>query len=269
MKRDLSILLALLLALTGTSARAMGPHGEIETAAELAPLPSYCKGTLVTRYTIPDPRPLKDYVAIYGRSFNDTHHYCWALNQENHLDKLSGSGGGALYGPIMNNIKYVLDQAQDSFSLLPEIYMTKARVLFKFNNNAEAIEALLKLIQIRPAFAPAYAQLGDYYQRKNDRANATKWFEQGLIQTSKRNAEYFIWKLKKLDSNYTPPADVLEAMKKPEEQESAATNASGIAGDDTSASAPAASSAAESSPPDTAPVQNDTERPNPYCRFCP
>jgi len=66
----------LLLTLFSHASWAMGPHGEIENLSELAPLPAYCKGTLVTRFAIHDPKPLADYMSIYGRSFNDTHHYC-------------------------------------------------------------------------------------------------------------------------------------------------------------------------------------------------
>lgn len=268
MKYGLNIALTLILALPGTAAWAMGPHGEIETTAELVGLPSYCKGTLVTRYTLPDPKPFQEYLALYGEAFNHLHHYCWALNQENHMDKLGSAGRNALYGPILGNFQYILGKAPDGFALLPEIYLSKARILFKYNHSAEAVEALLKLIQLKPAYAQTYAQLGDYYQRKNERASAIKWYEQGLTQTSIRNAEYFIWKLKKLDSRYTPPAEVLQAIEEQKKQQAAAATESGQ--NDGEAAAPSAPPSPEAPPASSvpAPAANDA-RPNPYCRFCP
>ncbi|MDD2720464.1 MAG: hypothetical protein PHH47_04075 [Gallionella sp.] len=262
----MNIAWALMLALSVTSAWAMGPHGEIENAAELAAVPSYCKGTLVTRYTLPDPKPLQEYIALYGASFNHLHHYCWALNQENQLDKVGLSARTALYGSIFDNIQYFLSKAPDNYPLLPEIYLSKARIMFKFNNNAEAIEALLKLIQLQPAYAQAYAQLGDYYQRKKERDNAIKWYERGLTETNKRNADFFIWKLKKLDGNYTPSAEVLQAIEEQKKQESAAKtqeNKADAASDHSAPTQPDAAPAPAISPEDAA------KRPNPYCRFCP
>ena len=101
-------------------------------------------------------------------------------------------------GSMLGNIKYVLDQALPTFPLLPEIYISKARILFKFHSDAEAVDVLFKLTQMKPSYALAYAQLGDYYQRVGDKSNAIKYYEQGLINTDKRNADFFIFKIKKM-----------------------------------------------------------------------
>lgn len=266
MKTGMNLILALLLSLPVATAWAMGPHGEIENNAELAGMPSYCKDTLVTRFTLADPKPLQDYIALYGQMFNHLHHYCWALNQENQMEKLGLSAKTALYGPIMSNFQYILSKTPDDHALLPEMYLSKARILFKYNNNAEAIETLLSLIRIRPTYARAYAQLGDYYQRRKERDNAIKWYERGLTETNARNAEFFLWKLRKLDSSYTPSAEIAQAIEAHKQQESAA-QAKSEADAKGSQSAPVQPD--ESPAASTVPAENNSARTNPYCRFCP
>jgi len=109
------------------------------------------------------------------------------LNTENHLDKMDDYTRKNQLGSMLGNIKYVLDQALPTFPLLPEIYISKARILFKFHSDAEAVDVLFKLTQMKPSYALAYAQLGDYYQRVGDKSNAIKYYEQGLINTDKRS----------------------------------------------------------------------------------
>lgn len=270
----------LLLVLFSHVSWAMGPHGEIEDLSELAPLPAYCKGTLVTRFTLHDPKPLAEYVAIYGTSFNDTHHYCWALNTENHLSKMDDYTRKNMLGHMLGNIKYVLDQAPLTFSLLPEIYLSKARILFKFNNNVEAVDTLFKLTQIKPGHALAYAQLGDHFQRVGDKRSAIKYYEQGLINTNKKNADFFIFKIKKLDDTYKAP--LINSRAKVDEAAPNGLPDQTISPDqkiseDNSHSTPipppsTPTSATPASPTDHAaqnPTADQAAKPNPYCRFCP
>ncbi len=266
----------LLLVLLSPASWAMKTNGEIEDVSELAALPAYCKGTQTTREVAHDPRPISEYVAIYGPSFMHLHHYCWALNAENHLNQWDEYNKTFQLGVILSNIKYVLDNSPLTFSLIPEIYNTKARILFKLHRDADAVDVLFKLTQIKPDYARAYAQLGDYYQHIGDKSSAIRYYEQGLLNTKQGNAEFFIWKIKKLDNNYkiplvnTPPKvdttvqDNTSAQALEKNNQSTSDNPPDP--NQTSAtpeSNPTSEGAAQHPPAD------QTAKDNPYCRFCP
>ena len=257
------IIFILFFILVTPAAWAMKPGGEIEDLSELSALPAYCKGTQLTRAVSHDPKPIEEYVAIYGHAYTHLHHYCWALNAENHKNSDINS--------ILGNIQYVIERAPLTFALLPEIYITKARILFKAKRDTDALATLLQLTQIKPDYAAAYAQLGDYYQKVGDKSSAIRYYEQGLIKTNQKNADFFIFKIKKLDNNYQipPVAPHAEAEKSAQDStpahplEISNGNSSSNLPDQTPASAPMPESTEKSSPTE------QTAKPNPYCRFCP
>jgi len=226
----------------------------VHDLSEVELLPSYCKGTLQIRMISNDPKPFAEYVAIYGDPFNYLHHYCWALNSENNLYKIEQDylKKSELIS-ILGNLQYVLDRSPLSFSLLPDIFISKARILFKMDKDTEALGVLFKLSLIKPGYAPTYAQLGDYYQRIGHNNDAIKMYEQGLHNTNKANAAFFIWKIRKLDKNFKAPLINAAQTALPKQ--------------DTSAPATESPSA---NPYDEAaqnPAKDQTS--NPYCRFCP
>lgn len=253
-----------ILLLLSPSVWAMGPHGEISDMTELAALPAYCKGTQVTREVSHDPKPIEDYVAIYGHAYTHLHHYCWALNDENHDN---------YFDRMLDNIKYVVDKAPLNFAMLPEIFITKARILFKAKRDTDALATLLQLTQIKPGYATAYAQLGDYFQRVGDKNSAIRYYEQGLIKTNKKNADFFIFKIKKLDENYKAPSIETPTISNGTSQQSSTAdhttedNTASSHRPDQTPTTPA------SAPPPASTVQNSSveqpAKPNPYCRFCP
>ena len=102
----LRIIFILFIVLLSPAAWAMGPDGEISDMTELAALPAYCKGTQLTRAVSHDPKPIEEYVAIYGHAYNHLHHYCWALNAENHKES---------FDQILGNIQYVINLAPVTF----------------------------------------------------------------------------------------------------------------------------------------------------------
>lgn len=225
---------------------ASGAIEAVEDISELTLLPTYCRGTQQIRTISNDPKPFEEYVAIYGEAYHHLHHYCYALNSENKLPKIHDERyKQSELISILANIQYVLDRAPLTFSLIPDIYLSKARVLFKMERDVEAVGVLFKLTRIRPDYGPAYAQLGDYYQRIGDKHSALKFFEQGLINGVQANAEFFIRKIKKIDKTYKIPP-----IKSPPKAAEADTPAPAIA-------------------PASAPEASNQEKPNPYCRFCP
>lgn len=239
--------------------------GEIQDASELALLPTYCMGTEGIRLISHDPKPVEEYVAMYGEIFRHLGFYCAALNAENNLHKINDHYlKKSELNYILNYIQYVLIRAPATFSLLPEIYLSKARILFKLDRDVDAIGVLFELTKIKPDYGPAYEKLGDYYQRIGDKHNAIKYFEQGLLNTNKENFSFFIKKINQLDKNYKIPnmADHHKTLrKKSADPEIVKSDAPEHQQEKTLT--PTLQSEEKKSPADSAPP------PNPYCRFCP
>ena len=244
----------------------------VQDISELTLLPTYCKGTLQIRSISNDPKPIADYLALYGEAYIHMDHYCWALNSENKLPRIHDDNyRKSELISILGNIQYVLDRAPLTFILIPDIYISKARILLKMDRDVDAVGVLFKLTQIKPGYGPAYAQLGDYYQRIGDKHNAIKFYELGLINTNKANSKFFIKKIKKIDPAYkAPPVKDIPKM------DSSLQNTDQLI-KDSAVSAPPnlpeqSPQATPASPPirdGTAPPANQPAKPNPYCRFCP
>lgn len=261
----------LLLALFSPASWA-GVYGEVENLSELALLPTYCKGTQQVRLISNDPKPIADYVALYGEAYIHTHQYCWGLNKENKLPGIRDENHRKNQMiTILENFQYVLDRAPLTFTLLPDIYISKARILFKMERDVDAVGVLFTLTQIKPGYSPAYAQLGDYYQRIGDKHNAIKFYELGLINTNKENSKFFIKKIKKIDPAYKAPP-----IKDIPKIDSSLQNTDQLI-KDSAVSAPPnlpdqTLQATPASPPTrdgNASPADQAEKPNPYCRFCP
>jgi tetratricopeptide (TPR) repeat protein len=177
---------------------------------------------------------------------------------------------------MLDNIKYVVDKSPLTFAMLPEILITKARILFKGKRDIDALATLLQLNQIKPEYAAAYAQLGDYYQKVGDNSSAIRYYEQGLINTDKKNADFFSFKIKKLDNNYKIPL----ASSTAKTDESVQSNLpaqvlqvdSGQSRPIQPLTTPTLATPASPTPPkanDQKPAAEEAIKPNPYCRFCP
>jgi len=254
----------------------------VRDKAELDLLPTYCRGTQQIRWISNDPKSLKEYVALYGEPFMHLHQYCWGLNGENNASKIrDGYYRQRKLESSLSEIQYSLDNSPPTFSLLPEMYLSKARVLFKLERNVEAVEALSRATQLNADYSPAYAQLGDYYQRIGDWRNAIKTFEQGYLNTNRANADFFIWKIRKLDKNYKIPSDrishkVPELPNDTQPNDSQSEQLIGASAVNVPANQPTPTQPpAPPSPPNSTgseaqnPMVDQTSKPNPYCRFCP
>lgn len=269
----MKIIYLLFFVLFSAPSWAEGLHGEVEDLSELALLPTFCRGTQQVRTVSNDPKPWEEYVALYGKPYIYLHHYCWALNNENQLSKIRDENNrkGQL-NSILGNLEYVLNFTPSDFSFFPDIYISRARILFRMERDVDAVGVLFKLTQLRPEYGPAYAQLGDYYQRIGDPRNAIKFYQQGLINTHQGNANFFIQKIKKLDKNYkTPPISARKTKAStpdPKPDPTSKENADKIPSD-LSDQIPPAMPASSPVPDSAAQPSDQAAKPNPYCRFCP
>lgn len=173
----------------------------IQTKGELLRLPKYCYGTQQIREISGDPIPIATYIKKYGDGYNHLHHYCWSLNQEYQAQSMSDRAiARSWLESAIGGIDYVLRNNKDEkFIFLPEIYATKARILFQLEKKSDAVIALKKAIELRPAYTPAYARLSDYYAEIGETTEAVKILKEGIAHSKK--ADMLNRRLKDLESN--------------------------------------------------------------------
>ena len=252
----------------------------VRDLSELALLPQYCRGTQQIRSISKDSRPIEQYVTIYGYAYIHLHHYCWALNTENNALRLKPGDRRAKLTYSLADYKYFLDRAPPNFILLPEIYTSRARVLFTLKRDVEAVMDLVKAIELKADYAPAYARLSDYYQGVGDKSNAIKILEQGISHTKNpTNVAFFIRKLEKLGITYQgtagsalPKENESTHDKKPsdltEEKESAGNDQASVPDKTPLPATPSTENVTPDLTGKDTPADQQA-KPNPYCRFCP
>ena len=225
---------------------------QVENQAELALLPAFCRGTQQIRTISHDPKPIEEYLAIYGKPYYHLHHYCWALNSENKAGRISDRYlRESKLGYALGDIQYSLDHSDPDFVFLPEMYNTQARILFTLRRDPEAVLALNKAIEAKRDYVPAYLRLSDYFVDKGNKAEAIKILEQGIDNTEKANA--LIKRLAKLGKTY----EGVPGNKRPKEDPSAEV-------------APSTPQAQAEGGEEKTPAQSaDQAAKGPYCRFCP
>ena len=224
----------------------------INTQAELAMLPPFCRGTQQVRNISKDPVSLDQYMQMYGQSYGHFHHYCWALDSENKANAMfDKSARDFQLGNALGGIQYVLKNSSPDFIFLPDVYNSQARILFELHRDSEAVLALEKAIELKPGYVQAVAKLSDYFARIGDKAKAIKTLETGIDNT--KNAGGLIKKLAALGVIYQ------------------GTPGSAIRKEEPVKEVPPAASPDVASPPsavDAAPAGSKPAN-NPYCRFCP
>lgn len=240
---------------------------QVETQSELAMLPPYCSGTQLIRNISKDPKPIEEYIAMYGNTYSHFHHYCWALNTENNAWKTNDKFlRKSKLGYALGDIQYVLDRAEPGFVFLPDIHNTRARILFSLQRDAQAVAALKKAIELKPDFVTAIARLSDYYADHGDKASAIKTLEDGIDNTE--NANTLLKKLKKLGKTYQGTPGHARKKAVPNDAPLATTPPAQI----NPTQANPANSEPNASPEkiEEKPLTGDSKPANnPYCRFCP
>lgn len=244
---------------------------QVKSLSELALLPPYCAGTQQVRTVSKDPKPIAEYIAIYGQPYNHLHHYCWALNAENNAWRIRDRFlRKSKLGYALGDIQYVLDRSGPDFVLLPEILNTQARILFSLKRDSEAAIALNKAISIKPDYAQAYERLSDYYVDTGNKAQAIAILERGIGNTEK--ATRLIKRLAKLGKTYPGVPGDMRAVKSSEDDTTkvetvpANNENSALSNSPPETMEQSSSSSGENKPPSAADTQPKS---NPYCRFCP
>jgi len=240
----------------------------VKSQSELALLPAYCSGTQQVRSVSKDPKPIEDYIAIYGQPYYHLHHYCWALNAENNAWRIRDKFlRESKLSYALGDIQYVLDRSGSDFALLPEILNSQARILFTLHRAPEAVVALNRAISLKPDYSPAYERLSDYYVSVGNKAQAIATLERGIGNTE--NATRLVKRLEKLGKTYQGVPGDLRAAKKSDEEAPKIPPS-------TESNDPHDSGEGQPPAPEQPPAEGSTSAPadtppktNPYCRFCP
>ena len=154
----------------------------------VAMLPPYCRNAQIYRNYVQggdDAERIKHWFAVLGGTFNDIHHYCWALthiNNANYASNLSQAQRLGLLGHAIGEIGYVVRHSPPSFVLLPELLTKRAELRIRRGELMQAAPDLSRAIQLKPDYWPAYVALSDLAKQGGDVALARQWIEKGLAQ---------------------------------------------------------------------------------------
>jgi len=172
--------------------------------ATLAKLPPYCRNALVYRDHVPDGNnkaAIERWFKVMGDDFINIHHYCHGLQLTNRA--LFGSGTKIERDRALSlsipEFDYVIQRADSTFSLLPEILTKRGENLFLLERNPEAIATLIKAIEVRRDYWPPYAALSDHYKKNGQLDEARNWLKKGLAASN--GAKALERRLKELPPN--------------------------------------------------------------------
>lgn len=152
---------------------------------EMTLIPAYCPDTMGFKYgdaysnTSPKAH---HWVSLMGRDFWHMHHYCWARINLNRATK-SGVSPRAkkwLLENVRNDYRYVINNTQKSFIMLPEIYTRLGEVELLLGKPNKANEAFARARNQKPDYWPAYSHWAEYLLKNGQRQEALKVVTAGL-----------------------------------------------------------------------------------------
>lgn len=148
------------------------------TAAEISAMPSYCAGRYV-RTT--NHAEYKRWEAQYGPDFLHTHHLCDGIGLLNKYigvtDKVQKR---EMMKSIMGNLNYMIQNADQGFKLMPDVYYYRSQAYRLAGKTGEAISDLRKAIDLNPGYVQGYSLLADYLQRQRQQEEALRVVTEGL-----------------------------------------------------------------------------------------
>jgi len=125
-------------------------HAEwLPSDSEMALLPPYC----AARFNEKSPA-FSAWKETLGPDFIHIHHYCAGLNfVARAYRQISADGRKGTLGAAIREMDYVLEHAQQGFTLRPDILMNRAIALSMLGRDAEAVGDLQKAIELNPPLA--------------------------------------------------------------------------------------------------------------------
>ena len=149
------------------------------TDAEIRALPDYCQARLGTK----GEAQFNSWRKTLGPDFEHTHHYCYGLIQLNrYYGARSSQEKKQILQGAYSNLVYVVQRVDPSYRILPEVYMNLGMVLSLQNKDGEALQAMLKAIELDPKLARAYSAIANQYVKLNKKDKALELTMEGLRQ---------------------------------------------------------------------------------------
>lgn len=158
------------------------------TEVEMKLLPRYCPDTMGFSYgdAYGNASPRAGYwVSLMGKDFWGMHHYCWAQINMNRSRKsgLTQNDRKGLWESARGDYKYVIDNSQSGFIMLPEVYTRLGEVELLLGRPQMARVAFDRARQLKPNYWPAYSHWAEFLIKTGQRAEALKVVTAGLEQS--------------------------------------------------------------------------------------
>jgi len=166
----LNIFAIVVLLLTPKQAVALEPW--IPTAQELNSLPPYCRAKFERQHE-------EVWKQTLGHDYMHIHHYCAGLNFLNRYYRNHDNAQFKL-GRVVGEMGYMIDKSSPSFSLLPDIYLTRGKAFMLLKRTQEGTADIFKALELNPKLLHAYLALIDFYRGLNVRDKALDYAVEGL-----------------------------------------------------------------------------------------
>jgi tetratricopeptide (TPR) repeat protein len=148
------------------------------TDSEIASLPPYCAVKLKANPASPE---YQLWGQTLGPDFQHTHHYCFGLLDIMHYYRSRTAQDKRFHlQNAMGNLSYMVNHAQPTYSLMPDVYLNRGLVFSLQGRNAEAVQDMSKALELNPRLPKAYSALADYYAGINMKDRALETIKNGL-----------------------------------------------------------------------------------------
>lgn len=152
---------------------------------EVALLPNYCKYTHYFKDKVPGAGTAAErekWFGVFGPLYDGMQHYCFALMKTNRAMLLARDAKTRRFylEDSIGEFDFVIDKADDTFILLPEMLTKKAENLIRLERAPVAVYQLERAIAVKPDYWPPYTVLSDLAKSSGDREGARRWLEKGL-----------------------------------------------------------------------------------------
>lgn len=174
------VLLAITVAGLGQSSVAMA---DAVSDAELKVLPPFCEARL--RRT-----PAYDqWRKSLGVDYEHTHHYCMGMIYLNRYPSLrTDKAKRSTLNDAMGNLSYMISHASPGYSLMPDVYFSRAQAFAYRDEIAGALNDLLKAIELNPKMTRAYVLAADLLIKSKQSEKALKLVTTGLRENPDHRA---------------------------------------------------------------------------------
>lgn len=230
------------------------------TDNELASLPNYCTARLKTS-------SLAEYnmwLQTLGKGFNHTHHYCFGLNDLNRYYQSRTARDKKFHlKNAEGNFTYMVTHAEETYSLMPEVYLNRGITFSLMKRDAEAVSDMNKALELNPNLVKAYNYLADYYAGIKLKDKALLIITDGLRHNP--NITSLQRRYRELGGKLPYPEPVKPAPAETAQPAMPESVPSPVQAEMVDKPAPATVAPA----PDTPSESKIGSPKNPYCRFCP